>query len=91
MLLLIVSMTLIGALLGTRFKVLILVPAIGLALLANIVSGIVGGDSASTILIAAATAAVCLQIGYLCGVVVQYAAAVARAHNLHALQTRSAR
>lgn len=84
-------MTLIGALLGTRFKVLILVPAIGLAAMANAAGGIARGDSASTILIAVAIAAVCLQIGYLCGVVAQYASTTARAHNSHALQARSAR
>jgi len=90
-LVLIVSMTLVGAVLGTRFKVLILVPAIWLAAMANVAGGIVHGDSASTILTATVVAAVCLQIGYLCGIVAQYAGTVARAHSSQALQTRSAR
>jgi Exopolysaccharide production repressor len=90
-LVLIVSMTLVGAVLGTRFKVLILVPAIGLAAIANVAGGIVHGDSASAILTATVIAAVCLQLGYFCGMVAQYASAVARAHSSQPLQTRSAR
>lgn len=91
MLVLIVSMMLVGAVLGARFKVLILVPAIALASTANVASGIVRGDSVSTILIAAAIAAVGLQIGYLCGIVGHYVGTVARAHSSHTLQARSAR
>jgi hypothetical protein len=91
LLLLIASTALTGAALALRFRVLILVPAIGLAGAASIAGGVARGDSASAILTAAVIAAVSLQIGYVCGIVVQHAIAAGRALSSHAMQARSAR
>jgi hypothetical protein len=87
---LIVSVFLIGAALGVRFKVLILIPAIGLAFIAILAGGIARSDSASAILIAFVLASICLQIGYFCGIVMQYWLAMARTGNPHktALQAK---
>lgn len=89
MLLLIMSMALTGAALALRFRVLILIPAIGLASAASFAGGVARGDSTSAILTAVVIAAVSLQIGYVCGIVVQHAIAAARALNSHAMQPRS--
>jgi len=69
---------LIGAVLGMRFKVLILIPAIGLAWIVILAAGIAREDNVSAILIAAVLASSCLQIGYLCGIVTRYITALAR-------------
>lgn len=72
-----------GTVLGMRFKVLILIPAIGLASIATLVDGIAHSHSASVILIASALASICLQIGYLCGIITRYVFAVARTPSRH--------
>jgi len=71
-------MLLIGAALGMRFKVLILIPAIGLGFITILAGGIGRGDSASAILIAAVLASGSLQIGYLCGILTRSGIASAR-------------
>ena len=87
MVLLILSMLCIGAALGVRFKVLILIPAIGLAFMAIVAGGVARGDSALAILIAAVLASSGLQIGYLCCII-----GIARTEGTHkaALQAKSA-
>ncbi len=70
---------LIGAVLGMRFKVLILILAIGFALIAILAGGIVRGDSMSATLMADGLAWICLQVGYICGIVTRYYVALARA------------
>jgi len=84
---------LIGAALGMRFKVFILFPAIGLALIAILAAGIARSDSISAILIAAVLASSCLQVGYLCGTVTGYSIALARIGRTRKapLQAQSAR
>ena len=72
-----------GALLGMRFKVLILVPAICLALLAILAVGISSSVSFSFIALAMVLAAACLQLGYLIGIAARYAMAGARAGRIH--------
>ena len=67
-----------GAALGMRFKVFILFPAIGLALIAILAAGIARSDNVSAILIAAVLASTALQIGYLCGIATRYSVALAR-------------
>jgi len=62
-----------GAVLGTRFKVLVLVPAIGLTIAAALARGVIAGDSASWVAITAFAAATCMQIGYLGGLVARHA------------------
>jgi len=68
-----------GAALGMRFKVLVLVPAIFLALLAILAGGISASASFSFVALAMVIAATCLQLGYLLGVGARYAMAAARA------------
>ncbi len=84
---------LIGAVLGMRFKVLILIPAIGLAWIVILAAGIARSDSISAILIATVLASTCLQIGYLCGTVTRYSVALARIGRTRkdSLQAQSAR
>jgi uncharacterized membrane protein len=69
---------LIGAVLGMRFKVLILIPAIGLVWIVILAAGIARDDNVSAILIAAVLASSFLQIGYLCGTATRYSIALAR-------------
>jgi hypothetical protein len=63
---------LVGMVLGQRFKVLVLLPAIGFALLLAIGGGIVRADSAWWIVLMAAAAATALQIGYIIGVGIRH-------------------
>jgi hypothetical protein len=59
---------LVGMVLGQRFKVLMLLPAIVFALGLAIGGGVVRADSAWWIVLMAATAATALQIGYIIGI-----------------------
>ena len=61
--------SLIGATLGFRFKVLILVPAIGLALLAVAGIGIARGDHVTHMMLTMILITATLQIGYLLGTI----------------------
>ena len=70
---------LLGAVLGMRFKVFILIPAIGFALIAILAGGIARGNSVSGTLIVAVLASSCLQIGYLLGIIARYSVALTRA------------
>jgi hypothetical protein len=54
-----------GALLGMRFKVLVLVPTMALAIVAVVAGGIAHHDEASSIGHAMLMAAIGLQVGYL--------------------------
>ena len=63
---------LIGAVLGMRFKVLVLIPAIGFTLIAVLAACFVGGESLSITMVTAVFTASCLQIGYLGGVATRY-------------------
>jgi hypothetical protein len=62
-----------GGVLGLRFKVLVLVPAIGLALVVTVFVGIARGDGDWAILGTAAAVATVLQIGYLAGTLARFA------------------
>lgn len=70
-----------GMVLGQRFKVLVLLPAIGVALVATIVAGIAGADRWPTVLIAAATVT-SLQVGYFSAYGIRRLLAAARANRL---------
>lgn len=61
--------SLIGATLGFRFKVLILLPAIGFAVLGIAGIAIGRGDHANEVMLAMIWSAVALQIGYFLGLV----------------------
>ena len=58
-----------GATLSVRFRVLILFPAIGLAVVGTAAVGIADGDRVGVIMLTIALAAAALQIGYLSGLV----------------------
>ena len=60
---------LVGATLSVRFQVLILFPAISLAVVATTVMGIAHGDSVGAVMLTIAFTAVALQVGYLFGLV----------------------
>jgi hypothetical protein len=60
---------LIGATLSVRFKVLILFPAIGLAVVSTAAVGIAHGDPFGAVILTIASVAAALQIGYLFGLV----------------------
>ena len=66
-----------------RFKVLILIPAIGFAFVAILAGGIARSDSAFAILIAFVLVSSCLQIGYLCSILTRYGMAMARPGSRH--------
>ncbi len=57
-----------GLVLGTRFKIITLVPAIGLILVASTVLGIARSAGFGATVLAAAAAIIGLQLGYLGGV-----------------------
>jgi hypothetical protein len=86
MILLTLSTFLIGAVLGLRFKVLILMPTIGLAILAIVAGCSARGHSAAATLIAVGLAVSCLQIGYFCGTIARYGRATAPASRQRAVR-----
>ena len=65
----------VGATLGVRFKVLILFPAIGLAVVSAGAVGIGHGDQVGGVLLTIALVAATLQIGYLFGLIARAAIA----------------
>ena len=69
---------LLGAVLGIRFKVLILLPVTASAAVFDTVSGIANGAYASTVLIAVVLTAICLQFGNYCGIMTRYSMMPAR-------------
>jgi hypothetical protein len=73
------SMLLIGCALGFRFKVLVLLPAIGLVWMAFLTVGIARSDGTSAILVGALLAAICLQLGYLVGAMLLHGPVTSRA------------
>jgi hypothetical protein len=77
MLPLVLFMTLVGAVLGLRFRVFILVPVIAVAALAIALGHTVIAPEVPLVL-AVVAVAVALQAGYLCGLLVRQAMAVAR-------------
>jgi hypothetical protein len=73
---------LIGAALGTRYKVLVLVPAIALGLVAILAIGLFYGTPLPSISVASLLFVTCLQIGYLGGGLIRTLFASARLPNL---------
>lgn len=63
------SIVVFGAMLGMRFKVLILFPALALVSIAIMAAGAARHDNVADMLIAFVSASICLQIGYLGGIV----------------------
>lgn len=77
-----------GLILGTRFKVLILLPATAVCALALIAEGIASGRSLGSLLLMALSASACLQLGYLCGAIVRHTVIQPRANSLRPLSLR---
>jgi hypothetical protein len=75
---LIILSTLTGAILGMRFKIFILVPAIVLLAAFALGIGIARGDGLESFLLALALGITALQIGYLGGAVTRFVIAGAR-------------
>ena len=70
----------VGVLLGTRFRVLVLIPAIAFAVLIEVAIAIVSGQySFGSAIPQAAAAVAILQIGYWAGLAVRYLSASLRA------------
>lgn len=63
----------LGAVLGLKFKVLVLVPAIVIAVLATVAQGMVHGDGIWQVGLATIVATVSLQVGYAVGLFVREA------------------
>jgi NADH:ubiquinone oxidoreductase subunit 6 (subunit J) len=61
-----------GAALGQRFKVMVLMPAIAIVLVLAVGTGVAHAQTAWSTVLMAATAATCLQIGYLIGIFTHY-------------------
>jgi hypothetical protein len=68
-----------GAVLGLRFKVFVLVPAIALSSAASWGVGIAHGNSFWSILLATLFLMTALQVGYFAGTVIRFGVAKARA------------
>jgi hypothetical protein len=70
--------TLLGAVIGMRFKVFVLILAILFAVIVTLAYGTAFATSGSRILIAIAVASSCLQIGYMFSLLARYGATLAR-------------
>jgi hypothetical protein len=71
---------LVGMELGQRFKVMVLMPTIAIALVLAIGAGIARADTIWWIVLVAATLVTSLQIGYLIGIGIPHILVVARAN-----------
>ena len=63
---------LVGAALGQRFKVIVLMPVIAIVLVLVVATGVSLAQTAWTIVLMVATAATCLQIGYFVGIAIHH-------------------
>jgi len=63
---------LVGAALGQRFKVMVLMPVIAIVLVLVVATGVSLAETAWAIALMAATAATCLQIGYFVGIAIHH-------------------
>jgi hypothetical protein len=77
---------LIGVLLGLRFKVLILLPAVAVALPVIIAGGVVHGDRPFRIFLCSVLAAAAIQFGYVLGACARLL--IVRASRLRAARKR---
>ena len=63
---------LLGAMLGQRFTVLVLVPAMAIVMILSVGAGSVHPESAWWIVKMAGAAAICLQCGYFAGIMMRH-------------------
>lgn len=68
----------VGALLGLKFKIIVLVPAHAFAIVTLAGRGLLHGDGIGAILLAIIVSATGLQMGYLIGVVIGFLLAATR-------------
>lgn len=83
MIMLLLICLLVGAVLGQRFKVLVLIPAIALAIAATV--GFAHTGTFPQFVGAALVAMTCLQIGYAAGVGIHFFMAADRTSRKHAI------
>ena len=69
---------LVGAVLGLNFRVWILVPATGLALILVVLNGVVVKEGISQLVGAMTLASTLLQLGYIGGSILQFVTSAAR-------------
>jgi hypothetical protein len=81
---------LVGAVLGMRFRVLVLIPAIGLTVATILAAGMIRGESVASFAITAILAGSGLQIGYLAGAIARYATAPGRTGRRHGDEPKAA-
>jgi hypothetical protein len=74
---------LVGMVLGQRFKVLVLLPAIGVALIVAIGVGVASADSGWSIVLMAVSVTIMLQIGYVVGIGIRSFTVAARTARLY--------
>lgn len=60
-----------GVVLGLRYKVLILVPAVAMAIVFAVIVGVASADHFWSIVLATVVAATSVQLGYLVGIVIR--------------------
>lgn len=65
-----ITAAIMGAFLGLRFKVLILIPAIAVSSAAVVYAGLSYGSSAGSILLAIFLTAAAMQLGYFAGTII---------------------
>jgi hypothetical protein len=68
---------LVGAALGQRFKVMVLMPVIAIALVLVVATGVLLAQTAWAIVLMAGVAATCLQIGYFVGIAIHHVVSAA--------------
>ena len=73
---------LVGIALGLRFKFLILLPTIGVSLATVAVNGILRGDATWQLVVTMVVVATFLQLGYVVGCVLRFAAGAVSANRL---------
>jgi hypothetical protein len=72
------AITAVGATLGLRFKVFVLIPGIAISSITGLAMGIGRGDSIWSSLLATLLAITALQIGYIAGTIVHFGVTGAR-------------
>ena len=77
-----------GLILGTKFKVLVLLPATALSALALIAGGLASGGGIGSLLLMVFLASACLQLGYLSGAIIRHTVIEPRANSLRRLSVR---
>jgi hypothetical protein len=83
--------SLIGAVLGTRFRIHVLFPAAMLGLVIVAATAVLKGSAASSAIAAAAIFVIALQLGYLGGLFTRFCLAAARLASHRSLRSTTAR